>query len=69
MKTKDSGLKLILLGILFLIVFSYPFITIANKTRFIAGLPVLYLYIFVVWGITIFLVFLIADSKYRKPDE
>lgn len=69
MNTKETGQKLVLLGILFLIVFTYPFITIANRVAVVAGFPVLYLYILAAWCIAIILVFLVAEGKQRKRNE
>jgi hypothetical protein len=57
--------KLILLSILLLVLLSYPFISIANKIELAGGFPVLYLYIFLVWLITIIVLYLLADQKQK----
>jgi hypothetical protein len=69
MKTKDTRQKLGFLSILILIVFTYPFIAVANKMALVAGFPVLYLYIFIAWSLAIILILLVADGKQRKPNE
>jgi hypothetical protein len=69
MKTKATRQKLVFLSILLLILFTYPLITVANKISLAAGFPVLYLYIFITWGIAIILLLRIADGKQRRPDE
>jgi hypothetical protein len=66
---QDKNQKLILLGILTLVVLSYPLITIANKAALVWGFPALYLFIFIAWIIIIFIVFGISTGKYKEPDE
>jgi hypothetical protein len=61
--------KLILLSILLLVLLSYPFISIANKSTLIFGFPVLYLYIFIVWFITIVILFRLTDHNKKQNDE
>lgn len=69
MKTKATRQKLVFLSVLLLILFTYPLITVANKIRLAAGFPVLYVYIFISWGIAIILLLLIADGKQKRSDE
>lgn len=51
--TTERLLALFLLGI---IAFTPPFLGIFNTPRLILGIPVLYLYLFLVWGLLIALV-------------
>jgi hypothetical protein len=69
MKTKETKQKLVFISILLLIVFAYPFITVANKSGLVGGFPLLFLYIFIAWSIAILLLFLVADGKQKKPNE
>jgi TRAP-type C4-dicarboxylate transport system permease small subunit len=69
MQSKLKQQKLTLLSVLLLILFSYPIISIANKHTLIAGFPILYIYIFVVWILAIALLYLITEGKQRKQDE
>jgi hypothetical protein len=61
--------KLILFSILLMVLFSFPFISLANRAILIAGIPVLYLYIFIVWIIAIIVLYRLADHNSKKPNE
>ena len=49
MQNKVRQQKLVFTGILLLLLFTYPIITIANRLSMLGGFPVLFLYIFLVW--------------------
>ena len=51
------------LALLLIAVFSYPLISIADKHKTIQGIPVLYIYIFICWTISILLLYMIAEQK------
>ena len=55
--------KLILFSVLLMVLFTYPVISLANQAATIGGIPVLFLYILIVWIIAIFILYRIADSK------
>jgi uncharacterized sodium:solute symporter family permease YidK len=55
--------KLILFSILLMLLFTYPIISLANRAATISGIPVLFLYILIVWIIAILILYRIADSK------
>ena len=61
--------KLIFFSLLLLALFTYPLISLANRSQVIAGIPVLFLYVFFVWVIAIFILYRMADSKSKKTDE
>lgn len=48
---------LTLLAVLLLVVFNYPFLSVANKSG--AKYPSLYFYIFIVWGLAIVISYII----------
>lgn len=48
----------VILFILGIIVLNYPFIEIFNKIIFVFGYPIFFLYIYVGWAISIFIIFL-----------
>lgn len=60
--TIERLLALFLLGI---VAFTPPFLGIFNTPRLILGIPILYLYLFGVWGLLIALVALTV----RGPDD
>jgi hypothetical protein len=43
------------------VLFTPPVLTLSNKANFIAGIPSLYLFLFVAWGAVILLTALIAE--------
>jgi uncharacterized membrane protein len=69
MQSKLKQQKLTLFSVLLLVLFTFPFISVANRAAMFAGIPVLFLYIFVVWIITIIILYRIAEGKQKKPDE
>ncbi len=69
MQNKTNNQKLIFLSILILVLLSYPFISVANKAQLVFGIPMLYLYIIIVWIISIIILFLIVEKKQTKNNE
>lgn len=61
--------KLILTSILLMGLFTYPVISIANKRVMVAGIPLLFLYVLLVWIIAIIVFASITNTKQRKEDE
>ena len=58
--------KLILFSILLMALFTYPLISLANGNLLLAGIPALYLYVFVVWIMAIIILFRLAEGKQKK---
>lgn len=58
--------KLNLLAITLVLLLSYPLISIFDKNKLIGGIPVLFLYIFMVWVSVIVLVYIITEIKRRR---
>ena len=69
MQSKLKQQKLIIFSVLLLVLFTYPVVSIANRSALAAGIPVLFLYIFIVWIIAIIVLYRIAERKQKKPDE
>jgi hypothetical protein len=69
MQSKLKQQKLTLFSLLLLVLFTYPVVSIANRSALLAGFPVLFLYIFLVWIIAIILLYRLAESKSKKTDE
>jgi len=58
------GQRLVALCLLGLALFSYPVLAVFNVPATVAGIPVLYAYFFVAWGVLIGLVALVIE----RPD-
>jgi hypothetical protein len=69
MQSKLKQQKLTLFSVLLLVLFTFPFISVFNRAALFAGIPVLFLYILIVWIITIIVLYRIAEGKQKKPDE
>jgi hypothetical protein len=69
MQSKLKQQKLTLFSVLLLVLFTFPFISVANRAAMFAGVPVLFLYILIVWIIAIIVLYRIAEGKQKKPDE
>lgn len=63
MKPGKQIIKLFLLGILAVLLFNFPLLSLPNKITLIFGIPQLYVYVFGVWFILLLLVFLIVENK------
>jgi predicted permease len=63
--------KLLIISCLFLVLFTFPVLSIFNSESSIKGIPVLYLYIFIVWILFIIIIFRVIkkESKEIKKDE
>lgn len=69
MRRKTKNKKLSLFSLLLLVVLTYPFISIADKSAFIFGIPVLYFYLFSIWLIAVIIIRQLADTKNKNNDE
>jgi len=58
--------RLLFVSVFFLVLLSFPFLKIANKAEKAFGIPILYLYVFVVWFLSILSIFLIIEFSKRK---
>ena len=54
-----------LLGVLF----NFPFMEIANKKILIAGIPMLYLYLFLIWMLAIVLLFWVSNLMFKSHNK
>lgn len=63
MKPGKQIIKLFLLGILAVLLFNFPLLSLPNKISLIFGIPQLYVYVFGVWFILLLLVFFIVEGK------
>ena len=61
---KKRPIQLLLIAILLMVVLNFPLLSIANKPILIAGIPLLYLYIFIWWGTIVLLAGIIVHRKY-----
>jgi hypothetical protein len=63
---RDFTAKLIFIFVLFLFLFNFPILSIFGKERYIYGLPLQYVYIFIAWGL---LIALIGWTVYSSIDK
>jgi hypothetical protein len=69
MHNKLKRQNLSLFSILLLVLFTYPFIALADKPVMVKGIPLLYLYILIVWIIAIVILYRLTASKKKKANE
>jgi hypothetical protein len=67
MMTKRKA-SLIVLALVGLLVLNYPWLSLFSTGGLFFGFPVLYLYLFLVWGAFIFLVGLLIETN-EEPQE
>lgn len=61
--------RYIMIAVLLLLLANYPLLSAANKPVFIAGFPVLYLYVGCVWLLAIALLFITTRRAQNRRDE
>lgn len=66
MKEQKKEQRLLSVSILFGLLFSFPVISIFNTPELLGGIPLLYLYIFVIWAIMIAFLFLMLNQKNKR---
>lgn len=62
-KFEIKGQRLVALSMLGCLLFNYPILALFNRSGTVAGIPILYVYIFVVWGLLIALMALVVEAK------
>ena len=66
MKKESIKAKLVFISLLFIVVTNFPFLEIFNKPVLVAGIPLLYLYLFLIWGFFIVLLYVIVNRPNDK---
>lgn len=61
-----KSVRFLLIALLMLVLFTYPLLSTANKRVMIGGLPLLYIYIGVVWLLAILVLYFTANPLKRK---
>lgn len=69
MQSNLKNQKFIFLSIFLLLLFTYPIISIVNRSLFFAGIPVLFLYVFLIWIAAIIILYRLAGNNQKKSDE
>ncbi|MFN8253183.1 MAG: hypothetical protein U0V75_15040 [Ferruginibacter sp.] len=69
MHNKVKRQNLAFFSVLLLVLFSWPFIGLADKPLMVKGIPLLYLYILVVWILTIVIMYRLTAARRKKTDE
>jgi hypothetical protein len=62
-KFKIKGQRLVALCMLGCLLFNYPILALFNRPGVVLGVPILYGYIFAVWGVLIALMALVVETK------
>ncbi|MFD2513752.1 hypothetical protein ACFSRY_07725 [Pontibacter locisalis] len=68
MRDRAKGRRLFFISALFLVLLSFPVISIFNKGEVVAGVPMLYLYIMGVWLLCIAAIGLFVDRRRSKRE-
>ena len=61
-KHQVKGQRLVALSMLGFLLFNYPLLALFNDRGFFFGIPVLYAYIFLSWGLLILLLALVIET-------
>jgi hypothetical protein len=71
MKENFKSQKLLVLGVIFMILFNFPMLSIANLDGNINGIPILYFYVFSLWIIFIVIIYwnVRNEEQDNKKDE
>lgn len=66
MKPQKQMIKLFLLGILAMLLFNFPLLSLSGSKTLLWGFPSQYIYVFGIWILLLILVFFILRTK---PDQ
>ena len=55
--------------LLFVLLFNFPMIEIANKNSYVLGIPTLHFYVLVIWGLAVFLLYFISKNLFKSKKE
>ena len=66
-REKINGRRLVGLFLLGLLLFNYPLLYLFNRPTMVAGIPLLYLYLFGSWTLIILLMLIISRSRPQTP--
>jgi hypothetical protein len=58
--------RLVLLGVGFFLLITFPLLSIANKPKSIGGVPLLFVYFMTVWLVFIIAYFLVIELRKKK---
>ena len=61
--------RLVFLFIVGLVCLQYPILSLVNLKKTIVGIPILYLYLFVVWALFIVLLIILMELKQKRKEE
>lgn len=64
-RKENLSTQLLLIVIVMMVVLNFPLLSIANKPILIAGIPVLYWYVFVWWGTIVMLSAIVVHRKFN----
>ena len=62
--SETKGQRFIALCIFGIVLFNFPVLALFNVSGTLLGVPILYAYIFIAWGVLIALLKLIADTRH-----
>ena len=62
-KFEIKGQRLVALSMLGCLLFNYPLLALFNDPGVLFGIPVLYAYIFLAWGLLIFLLAVVVEAR------
>lgn len=62
----SKPVRFLLIALLMLLLFTYPLLSTANKRVMVGGIPLLYIYIGVVWLLAIVVLYFTANPLKRK---
>ena len=62
-KFEIKGQRLVALSMLGCLLFNYPLLALFNDPGMLFGIPVLYAYIFLAWGLLIFLIAMVVEAR------
>ncbi|WP_276498031.1 hypothetical protein [Pontibacter litorisediminis] len=70
MRDQVKGRRLFFISALFLVLLNFPVLAIFNSGGVVAGVPVLYFYLMLVWLASILVIGMFAERRrFRKPNR
>ncbi len=66
---KSNKPYFVFISTILLLLFNFPFIEVVNKQETFEGIPMLYIYLFILWALSILLLYSLSKKLFKLDKE
>lgn len=66
---KSNKPYFVFISTILLLLFNFPFIEVVNKQKTFQGIPMLYIYLFTLWALSILLLYSLSKKLFKLDKE